>query len=463
MVCYFLAIYLENGYRLFFNTDIATRERYFSLESSILYNFLIPLCIAFLWSCLFFWQGLYKSFLQIRIRDILLITLKASIVGMIILCGASFFSGNATIFGNPFIFLSFFVTTVFFVSFEKIVCVLAFHYFKLKDHRLRNILIVGTGCRALTYIKELHKNKVSEFKLVGLVDISPSRLGKIIDGEKVIGLLNDIPRLICEKIVDEVIFVVPRKWLPKIEDAIIACETQGVKTAVAADFFNTRIAKSSFTMFGNVPILEFPTTKELYWRLFLKRCLDVVLSSLLLFLLSPLIGVTAVLIKYTSPGPAFYTQERMGRNGRIFRMYKFRSMVVEAENVQDKLKHLNIMDGPVFKIKDDPRITIIGKFIRKISIDELPQLLNVLHGDMSLVGPRPPVPKEVNMYDQWHRRRLSVPPGITCIWQISGRNKIKFEDWIKLDLEYIDNWSLWLDIKILAKTIPTVIFCIGAH
>ena len=250
MACYFLAIYLEEGYYFLFNSDIPTKESYFPLESRILYNFLIPLCVACLWICLFYWQGLYKSFLQIRIRNIILIILKSSIVGMIILCGASFFSGEATIFGNPFIFLSFFVSTVLFVCFEKTVCILAFHYFKLKDHRLRNIIIVGTGCRALTYIRELHKNKVSEFKLVGLVDISPSKLGKVIDGEKVIGLLNDIPRLICEKIVDEVIFVVPRKWLPKIEDAIIACETQGVKAAIAVDFFNTRIAKSTFTMFG---------------------------------------------------------------------------------------------------------------------------------------------------------------------------------------------------------------------
>ena len=170
-----------------------------------------------------------------------------------------------------------------------------------------------------------------------------------------------------------------------------------------------------------------------------------------------------LLIKWTLPGPVLFNQVRMGLNGRKFNMYKFRSMHQDAENRLGALKSSNEMSGPVFKIANDPRVTPVGRFIRKFSIDELPQLFNVLKGDMSLVGPRPPIYKEVLEYQRWQRRRLSMRPGITCIWQVSGRNDIGFEEWMKLDLEYIDNWSFWLDLKLLFKTIPAVLIGKGAH
>jgi exopolysaccharide biosynthesis polyprenyl glycosylphosphotransferase len=179
-------------------------------------------------------------------------------------------------------------------------------------------------------------------------------------------------------------------------------------------------------------------------------------------LLSPLLIVVAVVIKLTSPGPVLFAQERVGMNKRLFKLYKFRSMYVDAEKRRRELEHLNEMDGPVFKIKNDPRVTPIGRFIRKTSIDELPQLVNVLRGQMSLVGPRPPLLAEVDRYDWLYRRRLSIKPGITCLWQISGRNEITFKQWMEMDKQYIDNWTLWLDIKILAKTIPAVLFSKGA-
>jgi exopolysaccharide biosynthesis polyprenyl glycosylphosphotransferase len=200
----------------------------------------------------------------------------------------------------------------------------------------------------------------------------------------------------------------------------------------------------------------------LLMQLLLKRLMDIVLSLAGLIVLSPLLIAVALVIRFTSRGPVLFAQERVGMNKRLFKLYKFRSMYVDAEERRRELEHLNEMDGPVFKIKNDPRVTPVGRFIRKTSIDELPQLLNVLLGQMSLVGPRPPLLSEVDRYEWLYRRRLSIKPGITCLWQISGRNDITFKQWMEMDKAYIDNWSLWLDMKILAKTIPAVVLSRGA-
>jgi exopolysaccharide biosynthesis polyprenyl glycosylphosphotransferase len=217
------------------------------------------------------------------------------------------------------------------------------------------------------------------------------------------------------------------------------------------------------TEFDGFPLLSFSTTPTNEFLMFVRRILDVVLASIMLVIAGPLFMLpAAILIKLTSPGPVLFKQKRCGLNGRQFVMYKFRSMVNNAEQLRVELEGLNEMDGPVFKSSSDPRITTVGKIIRRRSIDELPQLFNVLRGDMSLVGPRPPLPAEVARYERWQRRRLSMKPGITCLWQISGRNEVSFEDWMKLDLTYIDNWSLLLDLKILLKTVPVVLLGRGA-
>ncbi|MFZ0492722.1 MAG: sugar transferase [Acidimicrobiia bacterium] len=199
------------------------------------------------------------------------------------------------------------------------------------------------------------------------------------------------------------------------------------------------------------------------WELGIKRTVDIVTSVFFLLLFSPVLLIAAIAVKLTSPGPLFYVQERVGKGGQIFRFAKFRSMRNGAHTELDDLRHLNEVDGPVFKIKDDPRITAVGRFMRKYSIDELPQLVHVLTGQMSLVGPRPPLPTEVATYDEWHRQRLLVKPGITCIWQVSGRSDLDFETWVALDIEYIRTWGPWLDFLILLKTLPAVISGKGAY
>ena len=255
----------------------------------------------------------------------------------------------------------------------------------------------------------------------------------------------------------------PRKWITKIEKSLFACEIQGVKAHIAADFFNMNIAHCISSDIEGIPLLGFNTTGGEEWQLLLKRMFDIIISILLLIILSPLFLIIAVFIKSFSQGPVIFRQVRRGLNGRKFVMYKFRTMIDGAEHKQNELKVFNEMDGPVFKMHNDPRVTRFGVFLRRSSLDELPQLFNVFKGDMSLVGPRPPLPSEIEKYEIWQRRRLSMKPGITCLWQANGRNNVDFDKWMKMDLEYIDNWSIGLDFKIMLKTIPAVLLSVGAR
>jgi len=334
-------------------------------------------------------------------------------------------------------------------------------YVRKKGINYRNLLIVGTGQRAINLVKKVEKNSHWGLRIEGLIDKDPSLIGKEISGIKVIGTLENIAQILKERVIDEVIFSVPRKWLDEIEEAIHVCEEIGVTVRLATDFYPF-IGKIDFEELDGIPLLNLSTTPQKTDLLFIKRLLDILISLIALFLLSPILLATAIVIRIDSSGPILFKQKRVGLNGRTFTFYKFRSMVKDAEQIRSRFEHLNEMSGPIFKIREDPRLTKIGKFIRKFSIDELTQLFNVLKGDMSLVGIRPPIPEEVEKYEGWQRRRLSMKPGITCIWQVSGRNKVDFEQWMKMDLNYIDNWSLKLDFKLLFKTIPAILFTKGA-
>lgn len=281
-------------------------------------------------------------------------------------------------------------------------------------------------------------------------------------GVPCLGSVNCLPDLLRKEVVDGVVFAGETGTLAGLEDLFLICEDLGVDSLMAANLFPHLVAQVELERLEDLPLLRFTTVPHNHFALFLKRALDVAASGAGLLVLSPLFAAVALLVKASGPGPVFFSQERMGLNGRRFRCHKFRTMVVDAEKKLSQLQHLNEVDGPVFKIKRDPRITPIGALLRKASVDELPQLWNVLVGEMSLVGPRPPIPAEVEKYERWQRRRLSMRPGITCLWQISGRSNIDFDRWMRLDLNYIDNWSLTLDIVILLKTIPAVLTARGA-
>ncbi len=267
-----------------------------------------------------------------------------------------------------------------------------------------------------------------------------------------------------EHSVNGVIVNAKHSYFGQVEKAILACELEGVETWLVADFFKTQISRTSFDDFYGRPMLVFHSGPENSWQAVVKQLVDLVGAAILLVFTSPFFLFATLAIKFTSPGPIFFKQKRSGINGQPFTMYKFRSMVTNAEQRQHEILSMNEMTGPVFKVTHDPRITPIGKFLRKSSIDEFPQLLNILRGEMSLVGPRPLPVEEVKRFDDLsHRRRLSVKPGLTCLWQVKGRNNVTdFKDWVRLDLEYIDNWSLLLDLKILWWTIPVVLFAKGA-
>lgn len=349
-------------------------------------------------------------------------------------------------------------------------------YWRRKGRNFRNVIICGVEEQAIRLARELVSRPELGIHVrcfVDLRDVRPnghieaSRLRQALHGRMQVGRIlegvDEVCRALEDYAIDEVIFTDVVAVMPQVEELVLACAEQGVRTTIAADIFSIGLVKSGISYFGGMPLIHFQTPPGDSWKLFLKRAIDGVVSGLLLVLLSPLFVFLAMGVK-TSPGPVFFRQTRMGLNGRLFEMFKFRSMYVGAEKDLQSLREKNEMRGPAFKMRDDPRITPFGRFMRRFSLDELPQLWNVFIGDMSLVGPRPPIPGEVSLYERKSRRRLSMRPGLTCKWQVSGRNEISdFDSWVKLDLDYIDNWSLTGDLLLLIKTVPAVLLGTGAR
>lgn len=348
-------------------------------------------------------------------------------------------------------------TTTLWLLLNRFVVLSIAHSVRRGGRNAHNILIVGTGRRAQEFLSLALKHREWGYHIVGFLDRDSKMVGRKISEYAVMGSLDDLPRILEVTVIDEVVFVVPRSWLPVIEKCILYCESVGVRSTLSTDFFDLEIASGVPKELDGFTYLTFETNRLKHAELFVKRSMDIFFSSAVLICASPMFLIIAAAIKMSSPGPVFFRQLRCGLNGRRFWLFKFRSMVPDAETRLEELKSHNEMTGPVFKMTNDPRLTGVGRFLRRTSLDEFPQFWNVLRGDMSIVGPRPPIPREVEQYEPWQRRRLSMKPGITCIWQVSGRNKIGFEDWMKLDLQYIDRWSLWLDIKILVLTVRAVL------
>lgn len=365
-----------------------------------------------------------------------------------------------------------FISRIFLVSFAffDLVLVILLRFLLRKGIQLFNhrsegsrfIVIVGLDEDALEMARGIEKNKDLGLRVRGFLSTQDSSRPSKINGYPVLGEAQELPRLLEKEVVDEVIFAVSHDELKKMENLLLVCEERGITSRVILNFFPHVISRTHLEELDGFPLLTFSTTPKSELLLFLRRILDFLGSLTLIVLLSPVFLFITLLIRLDSPGPALYQQARCGLNGRKFTLYKFRSMHERAEERRGELVRFNMMKGPVFKMKDDPRVTRVGRFLRKTSLDELPQLFNVLQGNMSLVGPRPLPTEEVEELKGWERRRLSMKPGITGLWQVSGRNHIDFHDWVKLDLEYIDNWSLWLDFKILLKTIPAVLSGKGA-
>jgi exopolysaccharide biosynthesis polyprenyl glycosylphosphotransferase len=330
----------------------------------------------------------------------------------------------------------------------------------------RYVVVVGTNERAVNLVRRIDHHPELGYRVAGFIaENGETTVAHGNDNARwpIIGKITEFKSFLEKGTVDEVMVCLPLKdRFKEIYDVISLCRDLGVVVRVLPDVGDAKILTGfQVEVFeGDWVVTLF--RENLLWQLFAKRALDLVASVIGLIVLSPLLLTIALIIKVTDPGPIFFSQERIGMNKRKFKLLKFRSMVADAEARKKELAALNEMDGPAFKIKNDPRVTPIGRWIRKTSIDELPQLINVVKGEMSLVGPRPPLPTEVDQYDWIYRRRLSIKPGITCLWQIGGRNNIPFSRWMELDREYIENWSIWLDLKILAKTVPVVVLGKGA-
>jgi exopolysaccharide biosynthesis polyprenyl glycosylphosphotransferase len=319
-------------------------------------------------------------------------------------------------------------------------------------------LIIGRNHRAAQFVTKIEESPQLGLRIHGFLDAPNAQYNDLFLNYKLIGGLDDLEEILRDQIIDEVFVFLPIKsFYSEMGNILCICENIGVEVKMPTELFNTKFSKSTVSLYGAISVIDLYTGPKMNWQLLVKRLIDKTASAIALLLLFPMFVAIAIVIKATSKGPVFFKQKRVGYNGRIFSCLKFRTMVENAEALKKELLALNEMAGPVFKIRNDPRVTKIGRILRKTSIDELPQLINVLKGDMSLVGPRPPIPSEVKEYDLMDRRRLSMKPGITCLWQITGRNDIPFEKWMDLDRQYIDNWSLWLDLKILLETIPAVL------
>jgi exopolysaccharide biosynthesis polyprenyl glycosylphosphotransferase len=413
------------------------------------------------WGLALYANGMYHSARTRSYLEILWAVVKAAAVTFLLL-GTFIFLLKLTFMSRQF-FLLFMALSTAFIGLEKSIIFMSSHYLRRQGLNTRRLLIVGTGKRAVQFIKKVDQHPEWGFEFLGAIDDEPSRGIHQVGRLKVIGTLEDIPKIFHRDAIDEVVFLVPRSRLNALQGAIDDCETEGVVVTVAVDLFDTKLARSSVAELDGLPLLHFRTTRAKEWELLVKRIFDFTASGLGILVLSPLFLVMAVLIKVTSKGPVFFKQNRLGLAGRRFTLYKFRTMRQGAHTVLSDVTDLNAMTSPEYKEKKTAWITPVGRFMRKFSIDELPQLFNVFVGHMSVVGPRPTVPDEVEKYKDWQRRRFSMKPGITCLWQVNGRNNIAFEEWMKLDLEYLDNWSLWLDTKILLKTVPVVLFGIGAY
>jgi exopolysaccharide biosynthesis polyprenyl glycosylphosphotransferase len=426
-------------------------------------NLFVFLGMLVIWHVIFVSFGVYQSQRLASREEELACILKATSASTLCVALLSLIFRIRMI--TPIYLVAFWLLTTASVMVSRLALRFLLEGIRRRGRNLRHVLIVGTNSRAISFARTVAAKAESGYRVIGFVDEPWRDFDSLQAGaHRVVCDFQSLPSFLRETVVDEVVIGLPIRSYYEQSSAIAAlCEVHGIVVRFLPGLFNLKLARPRTEEFDGDPLITLSTGHLDGWPVVLKRILDVTLSVCALLLLAPLLLLVAALVKLSSDGPIFFMQDRLGLNKRRFRIYKFRTMVADAEKRQVELEHLNEQHGPVFKIQADPRITPLGKLLRKTSIDELPQLFNVLRGEMSLVGPRPLPIRDYEGFDQdWHRRRFSVRPGITCLWQISGRNSIGFDKWMELDMRYIDEWSLWLDLRILAGTIPAVFRGTGA-
>jgi len=423
----------------------------------------LPVLIAasVLWHLSFRLFNLYEPKRFRRKLEECMDIIKATSLGSLLICAMIGLLGSQ--FFNSLVVIVFWLTAMVMTVAVRAAIRFLLTLVRSQGRNLRHIVVLGTNRRARAFVEKIRERRDMGYNVIGYVDDrSADKEGNPI---KILCGISGFPEILERYVVDEVVIALPiQTFYIQIREIMAQCTEQGITVRFIVDkLFDLPNTKSRMEYLEDTPLFSLYMGPEENWAFVVKRVVDFILSAVFLVLLIPLFVLVGALIGLTSQGPVFFVQDKVGHNKRRFRMYKFRTMKKEAEILQEELEGLNEVEGPVFKINNDPRITKIGKILRKTSIDELPQLVNVLKGDMSLVGPRPlPLRDYKRFQKNWQKRRVSVKPGITGLWQVCGRNDLSFDQWIELDMEYIDHWSLFLDFKILMKTIPAVLSGKGA-
>jgi len=431
-----------------------------SLSSCVWFVVAVVICHCILSMC-----NLYESKRMSTKRAEAADVLRALTLSAVCLWGGSKLFGVMGAAGNS-VFVAFWAIAVVLLTATRLLLRQVLGGIRKRGRNLHHILILGTNPRAVAFAQRIEAVPERGYRLLGFVDDDWSGIPEFkASGFHIACHQEGLQEFLRKNVVDELAIYLPlRSFYGRAAEIAKLAKEHGILIRLDTDIFDLKFSHQHAEASDGVRQQIVSSSRGIDgWPLLLKRILDFVASLALVILLCPLFLLVAALIKLTSPGPVLFAQKRVGLNKRVFTMYKFRTMVPAAESLQEGLSHLNEMSGPVFKIKNDPRVTPLGRILRRSSIDELPQLFNVLKGDMSLVGPRAMSVRDYQFFSEdWQRRRFSVPPGITCLWQIYGRNTIPFEQWMMLDMQYIDGWSLWLDLKILALTIPAVWKGLGA-
>ncbi|NVM22530.1 MAG: sugar transferase [Desulfobacterales bacterium] len=428
--------------------------------------YIVLLTIVIIWYATFGLFDLYASYRRQTLGQVLAKMIQAVFAAMLVLMLYMYFFKIMDV--SRIMIGTFFLLDIGLLALSKWLVYATLSHYRQKGFNFRNILIVGSREMARDVIAAIGDRLGAGYRVLGCLEVDQHEVGKKVEnGIQVIGTIDSLQNILLEQVVDELIFAIPLREIDNAYGYIALAEEVGVSVRIVPDWQvrklkrRTKIGTIRFEDFLGIPTMALVTTTLKDIELLIKSSIDYAAGAVGFALVLPLFLLISLSIKLTSKGPVFFKQERCGLNGRRFQLYKFRTMIKDAEALRDTLNAQNEMTGPVFKLTDDPRITLVGRILRKLSLDELPQIMNVLRGEMSLVGPRPPIPFEVEEYEPWQRRRLSMKPGITCIWQVSGRNEINFAEWMRMDLEYIDNWSLRLDLELLLKTIPAVFMATG--
>jgi exopolysaccharide biosynthesis polyprenyl glycosylphosphotransferase len=385
--------------------------------------------------------------------------LTATFTGIVILVFIFFFFRPQ--FYSRLIYLYAGILIVILLTLSRVATRLVLSSLRKRSIGVDRAIIVGGGELGRAIMRNVLAQPDLGYRIEGFVDDDPNK--GTIGTFPLLGGTDQLSRLLRQRPVDEVIITLPWHARDKIVRIMEDAESAGARVKIVPDLFQLSLSKIAVDAVGGIPLIGVKESAISGGALSIKRVMDVLLSIFLFILLLIPMAIIAVVIKFSSPGPVIFKQARVGRGGNLFTAYKFRTMRVGAEHEKKELEHLNEASGPLFKIKNDPRMTRSGKWLRRTSLDELPQLFNVMRGDMSLVGPRPPLPNEVAAYEEWHKRRLDVAPGVTGLWQVSGRSELTFDEMVMLDLYYIENWSPWLDLWILVKTIPALFTARGAY